>query len=94
MRFEQLAVIRARSGLSQSALAKLAGITPSALSMIEAGKREPIMSTAFALADALNTTVDDIAGRARVALSVTVMSAKLTKAQQQLAQIRDLAGNE
>ena len=90
-RLDRLVMLRKHAGLSQRALADKAGITASALSMIEAGDREPKLSTAFALADALNTTVDDIAGRVSYPSNETTTRCELIKAQQRLAQIAALA---
>ena len=46
-------ICRAARGVSQSSLASSAGLDPSFLSLIEAGKRQPSTKTVHALAEAL-----------------------------------------
>ena len=48
--------LRLHRGWSQSHLALAAGLTQRGVSFTEAGKREPMASTLFALAEALGTT--------------------------------------
>jgi transcriptional regulator with XRE-family HTH domain len=60
---EALRVIRERSGLTQQALADLAGLkNASHLSNIEAGRRRPSPEVAKALADALKVPLVAILG--------------------------------
>ena len=49
-------------GLSLSKVARLSGISPSALSQIENGKAFPSIVTLKSIADTLNTTVGDMIG--------------------------------
>lgn len=51
---------RERREMIQLTLSRLADITPSAVSEIEAGIREPGLFTALKMARALETTVDDL----------------------------------
>ena len=51
---------RDQAGMTQLELAVKAGMTPPAVSEIEAVKREPVLFTALKLARALETTVDDL----------------------------------
>lgn len=53
---------RKDAGWSQTELAKLAGITPSALSQIESGERFPSTMVVHKLAKALSTSVDYLLG--------------------------------
>ena len=53
---------RGHRGLSGRALAQAAGISPSYLSQIETGKREGPLNVMKRLAEALNITLDDLAG--------------------------------
>lgn len=52
--------IREFLGMTQAKLAHLAGITPAAVSQIEAGQRMPAVSTIINLAKSLNVTTDRI----------------------------------
>jgi transcriptional regulator with XRE-family HTH domain len=47
---------RKRSGLSQEALALLANVDRTFISMLEGGKRQPTLTTLFSLAKALDIT--------------------------------------
>ncbi len=49
--------LREQKGLSQRALAEAAGISPSALSLLEAGRHSPSVATLEKLADALGVSV-------------------------------------
>jgi transcriptional regulator with XRE-family HTH domain len=55
---ERLAAHRARRGVKVSALARQVGVSPSLISQIERGQSRPSVSTLFALAEALEVTVD------------------------------------
>ncbi len=52
-RFDELAAIREKKGLSQEALARSAGISPAYLNLIEIGERDPGEPIRRALARAL-----------------------------------------
>jgi transcriptional regulator with XRE-family HTH domain len=54
---------RKRAGLTQAELAEAAGIVDETVSRIERGAFEPALSTVAALADALATSLDALAGR-------------------------------
>ena len=59
-------VIRSRRvalGLSQSELAKRAGVSIRQLARYEAGEQQPVLSAAVALADALNISLAQLAGQ-------------------------------
>ncbi|MBA1447059.1 MAG: helix-turn-helix transcriptional regulator, partial [Gammaproteobacteria bacterium] len=60
---QPLVLLRKQAGLSQSELARMAEVTPSAICMIEAGDREPKLSTALAIADALHVSIYALVGR-------------------------------
>jgi transcriptional regulator with XRE-family HTH domain len=53
-----LRVSRAACGVSQQELAKAAGLSPSYVSLIESGKREPTIASMRKLAKALEIPVD------------------------------------
>jgi len=53
---------RERQGLNQAQLAEKSGLTPAAISQIEAGDRIPAFRTIIELAKALETTPDDLMG--------------------------------
>lgn len=55
----------AKPPLKQSELATRAGLTPAALSQIEAGERNPSFKTLRQLADALHTSVGALLGEAQ-----------------------------
>ena len=54
---ERLAQLRNERNLSQRALAKLSGISPNALNLIEQGKSSPTVSTLYKVADGLEVPV-------------------------------------
>src|SRR5690349_8854721 len=63
-RGESIKVLREKAGLSQQAVAVAAGLSVSMVSQMEQGKKEdPRLSTFLALADALNVSLDELAGR-------------------------------
>ncbi|HEY6276725.1 MAG TPA: helix-turn-helix domain-containing protein [Streptosporangiaceae bacterium] len=57
-----LRAYRLRRELSQSDLARLAGVSPSAISQVERGERGLSLETLFALAGRLNITLDELLG--------------------------------
>jgi transcriptional regulator with XRE-family HTH domain len=59
---ERIVYFRESKGLSQKALAELAGITANRLYYYEKDKREPDVETIKAIASALNITGDDLLG--------------------------------
>lgn len=65
-----LRALRKAQGLTMKQLGELVGLTESAISCYELGKREPDFTTLQKLADALNTSVEYLmTGRESVALS-------------------------
>ena len=57
---ENLRTARQRSDLSMAELGRLAGLSHSEVSRLEAGIREPRLATVLALARALDTDVNDL----------------------------------
>jgi transcriptional regulator with XRE-family HTH domain len=55
--------LREERGLSQAQLARLAGVPKGSLLQWEYGKRTPLFDAAVKLADALEITLDELAGR-------------------------------
>jgi transcriptional regulator with XRE-family HTH domain len=71
---EMSEVIRRRRtdlGLSQSALARAAGVDTRQIRRYEAGEQQPLLSVAIAIADALGISVTELAGRAPSGVSLT-----------------------
>lgn len=62
-RDDRLRLARLARGYSQDALARAATVTRQAISGIESGRWQPSLDVAFALARALDTTVDDLFGQ-------------------------------
>jgi transcriptional regulator with XRE-family HTH domain len=60
---ERLQRIRQGKGLSQSQLARAAGVPVASLRNWERDRRELLLKTAARLADALGVTLDELAGR-------------------------------
>lgn len=52
-----------RRGLNQADVVRLTGFSRGAVSMLYNGKREPNISSAIVLADALECSLDELAGR-------------------------------
>lgn len=57
---KRIATLRKAAGLSQAALAERAGITQGMVSMMEDGSRTPSLTVAKGIAEALNTTIDEL----------------------------------
>ena len=60
---ERLRIARELRKLSQSELAEVADLQPSAISHFETGRRSPSFQNLKALSDALNVTTDYLIGR-------------------------------
>lgn len=60
-----LEIVRKERNLSQADVARLAGVTPSAISQAEAGQRGLSLDTLLALSEALGVTVDALLGGVR-----------------------------
>lgn len=60
---QRIKQLRTLHGLNQAQLAQSSGLTPAAISQIEAGDRIPAFKTVLALAKALKTTPDDLMGQ-------------------------------
>ena len=59
---KRVAAARLRSGLTQAQLAEASGVTDETISRIERGRYEPAVSTLFRLAEALDISLDRLAG--------------------------------
>lgn len=53
-------VFRAKHDITQETLAGMVGVTRKTINVIEAGKFSPSVSLALAMAEALDTTVDEL----------------------------------
>jgi transcriptional regulator with XRE-family HTH domain len=62
---------RADLGMSQSDLARAAGVDARQIRRYEAGEQQPLLSVAVAIADALGVSISELAGRAPSRVSVT-----------------------
>jgi transcriptional regulator with XRE-family HTH domain len=62
---------RGALGLSQAERAKKAGISLRQLARYEAGDRQPVLSAAVALADALGIPMDELAGKISYGLDLS-----------------------
>lgn len=59
---QRLVAVRSRRGLSQKAVARLAGLDASYLSRIECGRVQPTLRTAMRIAGALGVSANDLLG--------------------------------
>jgi transcriptional regulator with XRE-family HTH domain len=59
---ERVSAARQRAGLTQAELAEATGVTDETISRIERGRYEPAVSTLFRLAEALDVSLDYLAG--------------------------------
>lgn len=62
---------RAELGMSQTDLARAVGIDPRQIRRYEAGEQQPLLSVALAIADALNISVGELAGRPSEGLRIS-----------------------
>lgn len=62
---KRLAKLRVAAGLSQSALARVAKMSQSAISQIESGNREPSFGTLTVLAHGVGVTVQELVAETR-----------------------------
>ena len=60
MKNTKLQFARERARLTQTQVAKQAGVTERAYQFYEAGRKKPRVDTAIRIADALGTTVEEI----------------------------------
>jgi transcriptional regulator with XRE-family HTH domain len=67
--------LRENRGHTQGGLATLAGLPPSVISLYESGSRAPSFDSLIALADALEVSLDDLAGRPLLRDPVFVVTA-------------------
>jgi transcriptional regulator with XRE-family HTH domain len=78
---ERLAVLRRRQGLTQSAVASQAGISPNTLARVERGKVQMLRGDTVALlADTLDTTTDYLLGRVQNPAGIPVSVSQATSA--------------
>ena len=59
---ERIKELREQMGVSQNKLAKLAGMSQAAISIIESGKKSPTVDTLGRIAQAIGCTVSDLTG--------------------------------
>ena len=60
---QRLKELRRRRGLTQTALSRALGLSPSAIGMYEQNRREPDGETMLRFADFFGVTLDDLMGR-------------------------------
>jgi len=60
MKNQKLIEARKKAGLTQVEVAKRANISEISYQRIEYGKQRPIIDTAFLIADAVNSTVEEL----------------------------------
>jgi transcriptional regulator with XRE-family HTH domain len=87
MRLKQL---RKQLGISQSELAKRAGITGAAISKLEKGGVDPVLSTVIALSGALGVDIDILVGARAYPVSEEWVRIELAQLKHKLIQISDL----
>lgn len=83
-----LRVFREQRGLSQAELARSSNLSPAAISLPEKGDREPSLSTALAISDALNMSVYALVNRVEYPDNEATVRIELTKSRQKLAKIQ------
>ena len=82
---------RKQIGLSQSQLAKNAGISAAALSKIEEGETDPRLSTVCAISQALNIPVDELAGVGTFPQPEIVLRQQIAMLNNKILRIKDIA---
>ena len=60
---DMLKYLRTMHGISQAELAKIIGVSPSAIGMYETGEREPNFEIEEKMADFFNVTLDTLRGK-------------------------------
>jgi len=88
---ERVVMLRNKAGLTQSQLAKMAGLKASAINMIENGHRAPRLTTAIAISNALHISLDVYAGLKDDRESEIILRRKLINIEQRLEAIKLIA---
>jgi len=70
---QQLRVLRTKAGLPLKEAGRLLGLSESALSLYENGKRQPDYATLMKIADFFSVSVDELLGRPGAAVKVPVL---------------------
>lgn len=78
---DMLRYLRTSRNLTQSELAKIIGVSPSAVGMYESGERQPNFEIEEKIADYFNVTLDTLRGKASQASPIEFE--KLTKVNQE-----------
>lgn len=89
-RLSLLTTLRQSANMSQSALAKKAGVSTASISLLEKGEREPGLSTALAISGALNLSIYALIGRIEYPHNEFTARIEITKLQQVINQIRGI----
>lgn len=69
---DMLKYLRTSHGISQAELAKIIGVSPSAIGMYETGEREPNFEIEEKMADFFNVTLDTLRGKSSTAPVIDV----------------------
>ena len=69
---DMLKYLRTSHGISQAELAKIIGVSPSAIGMYETGEREPNFEIEEKMADFFNVTLDTLRGKSSATPSIDV----------------------
>ena len=86
----RLVELRKKMGISQSELARRSGLTGAAISKIEKGGVDPVLSTIIALSGALNTPIDVLVGVAPYPTTESMLRVEIAILKNKLIQIKDV----
>ena len=81
--------LRVNAGLSQAELAKLSGLSPTMISLLEKRAREPSLKTAIAISSALNISLDVYAGIHEYPTNEYTARVEITKLKQKIQKAKD-----
>lgn len=88
---DRIVMLRGTLGITQRELAKISGISPAGISLLEKGHREPTLKTAILLSDAFGVSLDVFAGRKEYLTREYPARIELVKLHHRLKQIVKLA---
>ncbi len=86
---ERCVMLREKQGITQAELARRSGISGAAISLLEKGDRDPVLTTAISISNALGVSLDVFAGLKQ--LKQDELRIEIVELKQKLKNIKVLA---